>query len=61
LDNPDTVDTAAVGATGILIKEKVPKKRCRTLPAGGLRVFPQTKKSPKFGGFRWLNIAFSVL
>jgi hypothetical protein len=40
---------------------RVPKKKCRTLPAEGLGVFPQTKKSPKIGGFRGLNTAFSVL
>jgi hypothetical protein len=30
------------------------KKRCRILPAGGLGVFPQLKKSPKTGGYRGL-------
>jgi hypothetical protein len=40
---------------------RVPKKRCRTLPAEGLGVFPQTEKSPKIGGFRGLNTAFLVL
>ena len=30
------------------------KKRCRILPAGGLGVSPNLKKSPKIGGYRGL-------
>jgi hypothetical protein len=30
------------------------KKRCRILPAGGLGVSPQLKKSSKIGGYREL-------
>jgi Fe-S-cluster containining protein len=37
------------------------EKEVKTLPAEGLGVFPQIKKSPKIGGFRGLNAAFSVL
>jgi hypothetical protein len=34
------------------------EKRCRALPAGGLGVFPQTKRSSKIGGLRGLTTAF---
>jgi hypothetical protein len=33
-----------------LYKIRPLKKRCRVLPAGGLGVFPQLRKSPKIGG-----------
>jgi hypothetical protein len=44
----------------IIVFWRVPKKRCRTLPAEGLGVFPQTKTSPKIGGLRGLNTTFSA-
>ena len=33
---------------------RLPKKRCRILPAGGLGVSPSFKISPKTGGYRGL-------
>ena len=35
-----------------LIKESLLKKRCRILPAGGLRVSPSLKSPPNLGGLR---------
>jgi hypothetical protein len=37
------------------------KKRCRILPAGGLGVSPNFKKSPKIGGYRGLIGNISVI
>ena len=34
----------------LLIKERLLKKRCRILPAGGLGVSPSIIRSPKIGG-----------
>jgi hypothetical protein len=36
--------------TNILCLARLPKKRCRTLPAEGLGVYPQTNNPPKIGG-----------
>jgi hypothetical protein len=59
--NYDSTETAPPLYSARVVLRRVLKKRCRTLPAEGLGVFPQTKKSPKIGGFRGLNTAFSVL
>jgi hypothetical protein len=41
--------------------ERLPRKRCRILPAEGLGVYPQTKKSPKIGGLRGLITVYPAL